>query len=58
MKVLQSMDFGKTTVDVLEVDVSSMLDDLKAFLLDKGLMHHSKHGTRTHVFVRQSGPSS
>jgi hypothetical protein len=52
LEVLRAMDHQAIGVDVLEVDVSSSLTELKAYLGSVGYRFHSQHGTRGHIFLK------
>ena len=55
--VLRSMDFNRTSVDVLDVDISSRssqdVQELKGFLTSKGFVFHSQHDVRSYIFLRK-----
>ena len=55
--ILRSMDFNRTSVDVLDVDISSRssqdVQELKVFLTGKGFMFHSQHDVRSYIFLRK-----
>jgi len=54
LRVLQGMDFKDVTVDVIDIDISNSLPEVKELLEANGFTLHSTHDIRGNMFVRKA----